>query len=135
MASEIDLQEMLIAIGILALPLLLAIPAKLLYTTAILGVGPAERSYRSTVQKILDAGMQIEQFRELLDDEARRLGLRPGRAKLNETDMLYPLSITHFLLVPMIIILPFIALISLPIIALGIPVLLVMEVILIRKNC
>ncbi len=98
MASEIDLQEMLIAIGILALPLLLAIPAKLLYTTAILGVGPAERSYRSTVQKILDAGMQIEQFRELLDDEARRLGLRPGRAKLNETDMLYPLSITHFYL-------------------------------------
>lgn len=134
MASEIDLQEMLIAIGILALPLLLAIPAKLLYTTAILGVGPAERSYRSTVQKILDAGMQVEQFRELLDDEARRLGIRPGRAKLNETDMLYPLSITHFLLVPMIIILPFIALISLPIVALGIPVLLLMEIILIRKK-
>ena len=91
MASEIDWGEILIAIGILALPLVLALPAKLLYTTAILGVGPAERAYRATVQKILDAGMQVEQFRELLDDEARRLGIRPGRAKLNETDMLYPL--------------------------------------------
>ena len=134
MASEIDWGEILIAIGILALPLILALPAKLLYTTAILGVGPAERAYRATVQKILDAGMQVEQFRELLDDEARRLGIRPSRAKLNETDMLYPLSLTHFLLVPMIFILPFIAIVSLPIVILGIPVLFLMEIILIRKR-
>jgi len=78
--------------------------------------------------------MQIEQFRELLDDEARRLGIRPSRAKLNETDMLYPLSLTHFLLIPMIFILPFIAIVSLPIIILGIPVLFLMEIILIRKK-
>jgi len=133
-ASEIDFGEILIAVGILTLPLLLALPAKLLYNTTILGIGPAERTYRSTVQKILDAGMQIEQFRELLDDEARRLGIRPSRAKLNETDMLYPLSLTHFLLIPMIFILPFIAIVSLPIIILGIPVLFLMEIILIRKK-
>jgi len=48
--------------------------------------------------------------------------------------MLYPLSLTHFLLIPMIFILPFIAIVSLPIIILGIPVLFLMEIILIRKK-
>ena len=134
MASSIDINDLLIAVGILALPLVLAIPAKILYQTGILGVGPAERTYRATVQKILDAGMQVEQFRELLDDEARRLGIRPGKAKLNETDMLYPLSLPHFLLIPMIFILPFIAIVSLPIVILGIPVLYLLEIILIRKG-
>ena len=78
MASSFDVENLLWAIGILALPLLLALPAKLLYQTVILGVGPAERTYRGTVQKILDSGMQVEQFRGVLDDEARRLGIKPG---------------------------------------------------------
>ena len=134
MASSLDVENLLWAIGILALPLLLALPAKLLYQTVILGVGPAERNYRSTVQNILDAGMQVEQFRDVLDDEARRLGIKPSRAKLNETDLLYPLSLTHFLLVPMIFILPVVAVITLPIIILGIPVLYILEVILIRRR-
>jgi len=134
MASSLDVENLLWAIGILALPLLLALPAKLMYQTIILGVGPAERNYRSTVQKILDAGMQVEQFRDVLDDEARRLGIKPSRAKLNETDLLYPLSLTHFLLVPMIFILPVVAVITLPIIILGIPVLYILEVILIRRR-
>ena len=92
MASTLDLGNLMWAIGILLIPLLLAVPAKILYQTVILGVGPAERNYRSTVQKILDSGMQVEQFREVLDEEARRLGLKASRAKLNETNMLYPLS-------------------------------------------
>ena len=116
MATTLDIGNLMWAIGILLLPLILAVPAKILYQTVILGVGPAERNYRSTVQKILDSGMQVEQFREVLDEEARRLGLKASRAKLNETDMLYPLSLTHFLLVPMIFILPIIAVLSLPII-------------------
>ena len=128
MASTLDVGNLLWAIGILALPLLLALPAKLLYQTVILGVGPTERNYRGTVQKILDAGMQVEQFREVLDDEARRLGIKPSRAKLNETDLLYPLTLTHFLLIPMIFILPVVAVISLPIIILGIPVLYLLAV-------
>ena len=134
MASAIDVENLLWAIAILCIPLLLALPAKLLYQTVILGIGPAERSYRSTVQKILDAGMQVEQFREVLDDEARRLGIKPSRAKLNETDLLYPLTLTHFILTPMIFILPIVAVISLPIIILGIPVLYALEVILIRRR-
>ena len=69
MASTLDIENLVWAIGILALPLILALPAKLLYQTVILGVGPAERNYRSTVQKILDAGMQVEQFRDVLDEE------------------------------------------------------------------
>ena len=96
MASSLDVGNLLWAIGILALPVILALPAKLLYQTVILGVGPAERNYRATVQKILDSGMQVEHFREVLDEESRRLGIKASRAKLNETDMLYPLTITHF---------------------------------------
>ncbi len=134
MATTIDVENLLWAIAILGLPLLLALPAKILYQTVILGVGPAERSYRSTVQKILDAGMQVEQFREVLDDESRRLGIKPSRAKLNETDLLYPLTLTHFLLTPMIFILPLVAVASLPIIILGIPVIYAVEVILIRRR-
>ena len=134
MASTLDIENLVWAIGILALPLILALPAKLLYQTVILGVGPAERNYRSTVQKILDAGMQVEQFRDVLDEESRRLGIKSSRAKLNETDLLYPLTITHFILVPMIFILPVVAVISLPIIILGIPVLYLLEVILIRRR-
>ena len=134
MASALDVENLVWAIAILCLPLVLALPAKILYQTVILGIGPAERNYRSTVQKILDAGMQVEQFREVLDDEARRLGIRSGRAKLNETDLLYPLTLAHFLLTPMIFILPIVAVISLPIIILGIPVLYALEVILIRRR-
>ena len=134
MASSLDVGNLLWAIGILALPVIIALPAKLLYQTAILGVGPAERNYRATVQKILDSGMQVEHFREVLDEESRRLGIKASRAKLNETDMLYPLTITHFLLVPMIFILPVVAIATLPIIILGIPVLYLLEVLLIRRK-
>ena len=134
MASSLDVGNLLWAIGILALPVILALPAKLLYQTVILGVGPAERNYRATVQKILDSGMQVEHFREVLDEESRRLGIKASRAKLNETDMLYPLTITHFLLVPMIFILPVVAIATLPIIILGIPVLFLLEVLLIRRK-
>ena len=63
MASTLDIGNLMWAIGILLLPVLLAVPAKILYQTVILGVGPAERNYRSTVQKILDSGMQVEHFR------------------------------------------------------------------------
>ena len=133
MASSLDVGNLLWAIGILALPVILALPAKLLYQTVILGVGPAERNYRATVQKILDSGMQVEHFREVLDEESRRLGIKASRAKLNETDMLYPLTITHFLLVPMIFILPVVAIATLPIIIIGIPVLFLLEVMLIRR--
>ena len=134
MASTLDVGNLLWAVGILALPVLLALPAKLLYQTVILGVGPAERNYRSTVQKILDSGMQVEHFREVLDEESRRLGIMASRAKLNETDMLYPLTVTHFLLIPMIFILPIVAIVTLPIIILGIPVLYLLEVLLIRRR-
>ena len=134
MASSLDVGNLLWAIGILALPVILALPAKLLYQTVILGVGPAERNYRATVQKILDSGMQVEHFREVLDEESRRLGIKASRAKLNETDMLYPLTVTHFLLVPMIFILPVVAIATLPIIILGIPVLYLLEVLLIRRK-
>ena len=60
MVAAMSLENLLWGLGILALPLLLAIPARVLYQTLILGIGPAERSYRATVKRILDAGNQVE---------------------------------------------------------------------------
>jgi hypothetical protein len=134
MVAAMNLENLLWGLGILALPLLLAIPARVLYQTLILGIGPAERSYRSTVKRILDAGNQVEHFREALNDESRRLGIKLSRARLNETDMLNPLSVTHFLLTPMILILPFVAILSLPIILIGIPIIYGLEILLIRQK-
>ena len=134
MEGSFNFEDLLWAIGILAIPLILAIPARVLYQTMILGMGPAEKSYRAIVQRILDAGMQVEQFRESLDDEARSLGLKMNRAKLNETDMLKPLTLTHFLLTPVALILPLMAIIALPIIIVGAPVLYGLEVLLIRRK-
>ncbi|MDP6869802.1 MAG: hypothetical protein QGI21_03400 [Candidatus Poseidoniaceae archaeon] len=134
MEGSFDFGELLWALGILAIPLILAIPARILYQTLILGMGPAEKSYRSTVQRILDAGMQVEQFREDLDDEARSLGIKMSRAKMNETDMLKPLTLTHFLLTPVALILPLMAILALPIIILGAPVLYGLEILLIRRK-
>ena len=123
MASDLMVENLLWSIGILALPLLIAIPARVLYQTQFLGIGPAVKSYRATVQRILDAGMQVEHFRESLNDEARRLGIKLSKARLNETDLLNPLTIAHFILTPMVLILPIIGLLALPIIILGTPVL------------
>jgi hypothetical protein len=134
MASDPMLENLLWAIGILMLPLLIAIPARVLYQTQFLGIGPAEKSYRATVQRILDAGMQVEQFRNSLTDEARRLGIKLSKARLNETDLLNPLTLSHFILTPMILILPIMALLALPIIILGAPVLYGIEIILIRRR-
>ena len=106
MASDLMVENLLWSIGILALPLLIAIPARVLYQTQFLGIGPAVKSYRATVQRILDAGMQVEHFRESLNDEARRLGIKLSKARLNETDLLNPLTIAHFILTPMVLILP-----------------------------
>ncbi len=134
MATELDVENLLWAIGILAIPLVLALPARIVYQTAILGIGPAERSYRSSVQSILDAGLQVEQFRDSLDDSARELQIKPSRARLNETYLLKPLSLTHFILTPMVLILPIVVIASLPIIIIGIPVLYALEIILIRRR-
>lgn len=134
MAGTIDLENLLWALGILLLPLLLAIPARILYQTLFLGIGPAERSYRAMVQRILDAGMQVEHFRDALSNESRKLGIKPGKARLNETDLLYPLGLAHFLLTPMVLILPVLAVAALPIVILGAPVLWALEIILIRQR-
>ena len=134
MASDLMVENLLWSIGILALPLLIAIPARVLYQTQFLGIGPAVKSYRATVQRILDAGMQVEHFRESLNDEARRLGIKLSKARLNETDLLNPLTIAHFILTPMVLILPIIGLLALPIIILGTPVLYALEIILIRRK-
>ena len=47
---------------------------------------------------------------------------------------MYKRQVTHFLLIPMIFILPIVAIVTLPIIILGIPVLYLLEVLLIRRR-
>ena len=78
--------------------------------------------------------MQVEHFREVLDEESRRLGIKASRAKLNETDMLYPLTILLTFVSSNGFHSTIVAIATLPIIILGIPVLYLLEVLLIRGN-
>ena len=84
--------------------------------------------------QIIDAGRQVAPFRSTLDDIARSLHIRPNHQRLIEADLFHPLTVSHFLLLPAIIIFPLAAIMALPVIVVGFPVLLVIEYIFIRKE-
>ena len=95
MAAEVDVQSLLWALSILAVPLLAAIPLRFIWQYWI-GVGHEETEYRTTVRQIIDSGRQLESYRNSLNDVARSLRLPPSRQRLIEADILNPLSISHF---------------------------------------
>jgi hypothetical protein len=69
-----------------------------------------------------------------LNDIARSLRLTPSRQRLIEADILNPLSITHFLILPALIIFPLALIVALPVMIVGLPVILLVEFILIRQR-
>ena len=76
MAAEVDVQSLLWALSILAVPLLAAIPLRFIWQYWI-GVGHEETEYRTTVRQIIDSGRQLESYRNSLNDVARSLRLPP----------------------------------------------------------
>ena len=122
MSTELDVAGLLWAAGILSIPILLALPMRLAWRLFI-GVGHEESQYRNSVRQIIDAGKQVSPFRTTLDDLARSLHIQPSKQRLIEADLFHPLTISHFLLLPTIIIFPLAAIMALPIILLGLPIL------------
>jgi hypothetical protein len=127
------MQELLWGAGILALPLILALPMRLAWQFWV-GVGHEVSEYRTIVRQIVDSGHQVSSFSQNLDDIARNLRLPPAKQRLVEAELLHPLTISHFLLLPALLILPLSAIMALPLILLGFPFMLFMEYLLIRKN-
>ena len=87
MASE--LQELMWGAGILALPLLLALPMRLAWQFWV-GVGHEVSEYRTIVRQIVDSGHQVSSFSQTLDDIARNLRIPPAKQRLIEAELLHP---------------------------------------------
>ncbi len=131
--QEVDIQSLLWAIGILALPLVMAIPARLVWHMYV-GRTLDQQEYRSLVRSILDSGQSLIRHRERLDDEARRKGITNERVRLIETDVLFPLGLHHFILLPALIILPVAVLLASPLFLLVLPLMALTEWILIERR-
>ena len=104
MATEIDIQALIWALGILAVPVLTAIPLRFIWQYWI-GGSHEESEYRTNVRQIIDSGRQLESYRNSLNDVARSLRITPSRQRLIEADILnpaldftlpYPSCIVHF---------------------------------------
>lgn len=130
---ESGIQELLWGAGILALPLLLALPMRLAWQFWM-GVGHEVSEYRTVVRQILDSGHQVASFSQTLDDIARNLRIPPTKQRLIEAEMLHPLTLSHFLLLPALLILPLSAIMALPLVLIGFPFMLFMEYLLIRRK-
>ena len=130
---ESEIQELLWGAGILALPLILALPMRLAWQFWV-GVGHEVSEYRTVVRQILDSGHQVASFSQTLDDIARNLRIPPAKQRLIEAEMLHPLTLSHFLLLPALLILPLSAIMALPLVLIGFPFMLFMEYLLIRRR-
>ena len=128
-----NFDELLWGAGLLALPLIMALPLRLAWQIWV-GVGHEAAEYRTVVRQIVDSGNQVTSFRQTLDDIARNLRLTPSKQRLIEAELLHPLTISHFILLPSLLILPLSAVMALPIVLLGFPMLLFMEYIIIRQK-
>ena len=133
MAAEVDLQSLVWALGILSVPVLTAIPLRFMGQYWI-GGSHEESEYRTNVRQIIDSGRQLESYRHSLNDVARSLRITPSRQRLIEADILNPLSISHFLILPALIIFPLAFIVALPVMLVGLPVILLVEFVLIRRR-
>ena len=86
MATELDIQALIWALGILAVPVLTAIPLRFIWQYWV-GGSHEESEYRTTVRQIIDSGRQLESYRNSLNDVARSLRLTPSRQRLIEADI------------------------------------------------
>ena len=94
---------------ILLAPLFFAIPLSLGWRWWI-GTEPEHEHYREKVRRVLDSGIPLRRYRTELDSEARRFLIDTERQGRIESDLLFPLKIQHFLLLPILAIWPIIGL-------------------------
>ena len=128
-----DSTDLLVAIGILVSPVIVALLVRLIWRFAYIGWNHEIEEYRVLIRRIIDAGRPVEMYRANLDDAARSLHLDHEKTRRIETDVLYPLGIGHFLLLPSLVTAPLTILGTL-VIGVAIPVLMLVEYLLIRRG-
>ena len=133
MATEPGMDALASALGILLIPVLLALPLRIAWQLRV-GSSIDNMSYRADVRRILHAGMPLEAFRVALNDRAREAGISPQRQRLLEADTIYPLGLGHFILLPALFVFPIALLLAAPVILLAFPVFMATEFLLIRRN-
>ena len=133
MATEPGIDALASALGILLIPVLLALPLRIAWQLRV-GSSIDNMSYRADVRRILHAGMPLEAFRVALNDRAREAGISPQRQRLLEADTIYPLGLGHFILLPALFVFPIALLLAAPVILLAFPVFMATEFLLIRRN-
>ena len=104
-----SLESLITAILILLAPVILAIPLSLGWKWWV-GTEPEHVHYREKVRLVLDAGLPISRFRKELDAEARIVNIDPERQSRIESDLLFPMRVKHFLLMPGLVVWPFLGL-------------------------
>ena len=126
-------EALLTSVLILLSPLFLALPLSLGWRWWV-GTEPEHEHYREKIRRVLDAGIPLRRYRAELDAEARRFLIDPERQARIESDLLHPLRMQHFILLPSLIVWPvlgfFAAIIAIPLM----PVLRAIEWVLIDKR-
>lgn len=131
--ADTNVAALMWAIALLSIPLWMAIPARIIWRHWV-GSKIQHEQYRQKVKQVLDGGYSLEQYRVSLDDERRKMHIDPSKAKLIETDLLFPLSITHFLLLPALIVSPLAILLAMPFLLFAIPMIMLFEWLLIDRK-
>ena len=124
MATEPGIDALASALGILLIPVLLALPLRIAWQ--LRGSSIDNMSYRADVRRILHAACP-EAFRTALNDRAREAGISPQRQRLLEADTIYPLGLGHFILLPALFVFPIALLLAAPVILLAFPVFMATE--------
>ena len=106
-----DFTSLLIAVGILLIPVVLALPLRFWWTYRV-GSEPEHVRYRRWVRQVLDAGEPLSTRRQELDHLARGLPIDTSRQGRIEMDVLHPLKLHHFMLLPVLILSPLVGIIG-----------------------
>ena len=128
-----DFTSLLIAVGILLIPVILALPLRFWWTYRV-GNEPEHVRYRRWVRQVLDAGEPLATRRQELDHLARGLPIDASRQGRIEMDVLHPLKLPHFMLLPVLILSPLVGLVGAIIFVLLFPLILAAEWLLIDRG-
>ena len=128
-----DFTSLLIAVGVLLIPVILALPLRFWWNYRV-GNEPEHVRYRRWVRQVLDAGEPLSTRRQELDHLARGLPIDSSRQGRIAMDVLHHLKLPHFMLLPVLILSPLVGLIGAIIFVLLFPLILAAEWILIDRG-
>jgi len=131
--SADDPSTLAVVVILLVSPILLVVPTQRLWKKRVLK-SDKHKKYRKIVNGILTHGYPLQIFRASLDKTARSFQLDDKEQGLVESDILYPLNTMHFLILPSMILWPFLSIFAVFLILPLIPLLRLTEWIMIDKG-